>query len=56
MSKDLAGMAQTVLNSLRKVMGRSQGHPAPGPKVKLDGRRGYGDGDIASPDQKSDGQ
>jgi hypothetical protein len=54
MNKDLTGMAQAVLNALWKAMGRSQGHPAPGLKVKLDGRRGYGDGDIASPDQNSD--
>jgi hypothetical protein len=26
--------------------------PAPTPKVKLDGRRGYGDGEIPSPDEK----
>jgi hypothetical protein len=54
MSKDLTGMAQAILNALWKAMGGSQGRPVPVPKVKLNGRRGYGDGEIASPDQSSD--
>jgi hypothetical protein len=28
--------------------------PAPSPKVKLDGRRGYGDADIPAPDRNLD--
>jgi hypothetical protein len=30
--------------------------PEPPPKVKLDSRPGYGDGDIPSPDRTPDGE
>lgn len=51
MSKDRTGITQAVLDAILKVMGRAQGHPPSAPKVKLDGRRGYGDNEIASPVQ-----
>jgi hypothetical protein len=54
MSKDKTGITQAVLDALWKAMGRSHGYQPPGPKVKLDGRRGYGDSEIPSPVQNPD--
>lgn len=51
MSKDKTGIAQAVLDMIWKAVGRAQGHPPSAPKVKLDGRRGYGDSEIPSPVQ-----
>jgi hypothetical protein len=57
MSKNHAtGIAQSILNALWKTAQslRSQPQPAPPERVKLNGRRGYGDGDIPSPDREHD--
>jgi hypothetical protein len=51
MRRTFLGAAQDVLNAIWKAV--RPGRP-PTSKVKLDGRRGYGDGGIASPDQKPD--
>jgi hypothetical protein len=56
MNKGFLRAAQDVLNAIWKTVRRPEGHHAPASKVKLDGRRGYGDGEIPSPDQKSDEQ
>jgi hypothetical protein len=56
MNKGFLGVAQDVLTAIWTAMRRSEGHQVPPPKVKLDGRRGYGDGEIPSPDQKPDEQ
>jgi len=52
MRKSFLGAAQDVLSAIWKAV--RPGRP-PTSKVKLDGRRGYGDGGIPSPDQKPDG-
>jgi len=54
MHKGFLGIAQDVVNAIRKAVRRLEGQPAPASKVKLNGRRGYGDGEIPSPDQKVD--
>lgn len=54
MSKDKAGIAQAILDAIWKAMGRPQAHQPSMPKVKLDGRRGYGDNEIPSPAQSPD--
>jgi hypothetical protein len=54
MSKDFLGTVQGVLNAVWKAMRRLDGQSIEPSKVKLDGRRGYGDGDIPSPDKKPD--
>jgi hypothetical protein len=51
MSKVRTGITQAVLDAVWKVMGLSNGRQFPVPKVKLDGRRGYGDSDIPSRDK-----
>jgi len=52
MNKGFLGAAQDVLSAIWKAVRRLDGQPAPASKVKLNGRRGYGDGEIPSPDQK----
>jgi hypothetical protein len=54
MSKNPNGMAQGILNALWKAAQSLRGRPVPPAKVKLDGRRGYGDGDIRQPDRDQD--
>ena len=54
MHKGFLETAQDVVNAIRKAVRRLEGHPAPASKVTLDGRRGYGDGEIPSPDKKVD--
>jgi len=44
--------AQDVVNAIRKAVRRLEGRPALASKIKLNGRRGYGDGEIPSPDKK----
>ncbi|MGO4389474.1 hypothetical protein AB4Y85_18255 [Microvirga sp. 2YAF29] len=56
MSKGFLGATQDVLNVIWKTMGRLKGHPAPASKVKLNGRRGYGDSEIPLSDKKPDEQ
>jgi hypothetical protein len=54
MSKSHLSITQRAVNSVWKAVRMLEDRPAPTPKVKLDGRRGYGDGDIPSPAQTSD--
>jgi hypothetical protein len=54
MRKGFLGAAQDVVNALWRAVRRREGQPAPALKAKLNGRRGYGDGEIPSPDQKPD--
>jgi hypothetical protein len=54
MNKSQLSLTQRVVNSIRKAVRMLEDRPAPTPKVKLDGRRGYGDGDIPSPDRDPD--
>jgi hypothetical protein len=56
MSKGFLGAAHDVLNAVWKAVRRLDGQPASASKVKLDGRRGYGDGEIPSPERKPDEQ
>jgi hypothetical protein len=54
MSKSHLTAAQKLVNSVWKAVRMLEDHPEPPPKVKLDGRRGYGESDIPSPDQTRD--
>jgi len=54
MSKDFLGAVQGVVNAVRKALRRLDNPSIEPSKVKLDGRRGYGDDDIPSPSKKSD--
>jgi len=53
MNKRPTTLAQSIVNALWKAATALRGHPAPdsATKVKLNGRRGYGDGDIPLPDK-----
>jgi len=46
---------QWVVNSVWKAVRMLEDRPAPTSKVKLHGRRGYGDGDVPAPDRTPDG-
>ena len=48
MSKNSLSLTQRLVNSVYKAVRMLEDRPEPPPKVKLDGRRGYGDGDIPS--------
>jgi hypothetical protein len=50
------GAAQDVLNAIWKAVRRLDGQPTQPSQVKLNGRRGYGDGEIPSPERKPDEQ
>jgi hypothetical protein len=54
MSKSQLSLTQRAVNSVWKAVRMLEDRPAPTPKVKLDGRRGYGDGEIPSPDRTPD--
>jgi hypothetical protein len=54
MSKAHVSLTQRVVNSVWKAVRMLEDRPAPIQKAKLNGRRGYGDGDIPSPDRESD--
>jgi hypothetical protein len=54
MSKSHPSITQRVVNSVWKAVRMLEDRPAPIPKAKLDGRRGYGDEGIASPDRTPD--
>jgi hypothetical protein len=54
MNKIPTGTAQGILNAIWKAAQSLRGQPAPPARVKLNGRRGYGDGDIPSPDRDHD--
>jgi hypothetical protein len=55
MSKIPLSPIQKVVNSVWKAVRLLEDRPEPSSKVKLHGRRGYGDGDIPAPDRTSDG-
>jgi hypothetical protein len=54
MSKGHLSITQRVVNSIWKVVKLSENRPTPVEKPKLNGRRGYGDDGIASPDRTPD--
>jgi hypothetical protein len=54
MSKSQLTTARKLVNSVWKAVRMLEDRPDPPPKVKLDGRRGYGDGDIPPPDRTRD--
>jgi len=55
MSKPPLSPIQRVVNSVWKSVRMLEERPAPTLKIKLHGRRGYGDGDIPAPDHTPDG-
>ena len=55
MSKMPLSPIQRVVNSVWKAVRMLEDRPASSTKVKLHGRRGYGDGDIPAPDRTPDG-
>jgi hypothetical protein len=54
MSKSHLTAAQKLVNSVWKAVRMLDDRPEPPPRVKLDGRRGYGDSNIPAPDQTRD--
>jgi hypothetical protein len=56
MSKTPLSPIQRVVSSVWKAMRMLEDRPAHPPRVKLNGRRGYGDRDIPSPDQNADSE
>jgi hypothetical protein len=54
MGKSRISPTQKIVNSVWKTVRMLEERPAPPAKAKLDGRRGYGDAGIASPDQIPD--
>jgi len=54
MSKTPVSSIQRMVNSVWKAVRKLDERPAPPPRVKLDGRRGYGDSDIPLPDREPD--
>jgi hypothetical protein len=56
MSKSHLSITRKAVNSVWKAVRMLEDRLAPTPKVKLDGRRGYGDGDIPSPDRDPNSQ
>jgi hypothetical protein len=54
MSKTPVSPIQRMVNSVWKAVRKLEERPAPPLRVKLDGRRGYGDGDIPAPDRSLD--
>jgi hypothetical protein len=55
MSKSPLSTTQRLVNSVWKAVRMLEDRPKPSPKVK-DGRRGYGDSDIPSPERTPDGE
>jgi hypothetical protein len=53
-SKTPLSSIQRVVNSVWKAVRMLEERPAPTPKGKLHGRRGYGDADIPTPDRDLD--
>jgi hypothetical protein len=51
MTKTPLSPIQRVVNSVWKAVRMLEDRPAPPPKGKLHGRRGYGDADIPAPDR-----
>jgi hypothetical protein len=54
MSKNHLSVTQMLVNSVWKAVRMLEDCPEAPPKVKLNGRRGYGDGDIPLPDRTPD--
>jgi hypothetical protein len=54
MSKTPLSLTRRVVNSVWKAVRMLEERPASLPKPKLNGRRGYGDGEIPSPDRNAD--
>jgi hypothetical protein len=54
MSKTPLSTTQRLVNSVWRAVRMLEERPAPPAKAKLNGRRGYGDAGIASPDQIPD--
>jgi hypothetical protein len=54
MNKGLLAIAQNIVNAVWRFIRGGQAQPAPPPKVKLDGRRGYGDSEIPPHERGSD--
>jgi hypothetical protein len=54
MRKSYLSITQRVVNSVWKAVRMLEDRPTPIPRAKLNGRRGYGDDDIASPDRNPD--
>jgi len=55
MSKSHLSLTQKIVNSVWKAVRMLEDRPDPPPKVKLAGRRGYGDGDIPPPNRTPEG-
>jgi hypothetical protein len=54
MTKMPLSPVQRVVNSVWKAVRMLEDRPAPTPKVKLHGRRGYGDHDVPAPERPPD--
>ena len=54
MTKTPLSPIQRVVNSVWKAVRMLEDRPAPTPKVKLHGRRGYGDDDVPAPERPPD--
>ena len=54
MGKNRLSPTQKIVNSVWKAVRMLEERPAPIPRAKLNGRRGYGDGDIPDPDRNPD--
>jgi hypothetical protein len=54
MSKSYLSVTQKIVNSVWKAVRMLEDRPTPSLKVKLNGRRGYGDGNISLPDRTPD--
>jgi hypothetical protein len=54
MTKTPLSPIQRVVNSVWKAVRMLEDRPAPTPKVKLHGRRGYGDDDVPAPERRPD--
>jgi hypothetical protein len=51
MGKSRLSPTQKIVNSVWRAVRMLEERPAPPAKAKLNGRRGYGDGDISAPDR-----
>jgi hypothetical protein len=51
MGKSPLSIIQRLVNSVWKAVRMLKDRPAPTARAKLNGRRGYGDGDIPDPDR-----
>jgi hypothetical protein len=56
MDKSPLSPTQKIVNSVWKAVRMLEERPAPVPRAKLNGRRGYGDGDVPDPDRDPTGK